>query len=331
MAAADRWTPRLSRPALSPSPRRASTPTPETPAKQRRAAKSLRTLHDETAHTALMTCMAPTGRDVLMVDYSGEWPVIELSHEGETLLSGTWAFSLSADDEPVPFTGAWDWCCFHTDSDGDYLELEATGMEGWRIERQLFLGRNCHRLLMAETVCAPEGVGEVLVESWLPLAPGVRSAFGLDTREGKLMRGKSSRPVARLFPLALDQDRVQKAWGACERIDAEEENDLPEGAAFSLHGSGRGLYSPLVIDWHPDRRKSPARWRTLTCTQEGRKLAPFEAAGHRLQVGDEQWLVYRQIERSEVGRAVLGYHTRYESVVGRVQPAGTIKELLQIE
>jgi hypothetical protein len=278
-----------------------------------------------------MTCMAPTGRDVLMVDYSGEWPILELSHEGETLLSGTWALSLSADDEEVPFKGTWDWCCFHTDADGDYLELEATGMEGWRIERQLFLGRDCHRLLMAETVCAPASVEEVLVESWLPLAPGVRSAFGLDTREGKLMRGKSSRPVARLFPLALEQDRVQKAWGACERIDAEEENDLPEGAAFSLHGSGRGVYSPLVIDWHPDRRKSPARWRTLTCTQEGRKLAPSEAAGHRLQVGDEQWLVYRQIERSDVGRAVLGYHTRYESVVGRVQPAGTIKELLQIE
>ena len=57
-------------------------------------------------------------------------------------------------------------------------------------------------------------------------------------------------------------------------------------AHMELRQSGiGGLYAPLVIDWNPARRRSPAFWRPLTVAQDGAAVPSGLAAACRLQVG----------------------------------------------
>ena len=83
-------------------------------------------------------------------------------------------------------------------------------------------------------------------------------------------------------------------------------------------------YAPIVLDWSPDRTSLDAEWRTLTVTEEGRKLAPWEAAGHRLRLGSLQLVVYRSLHATDEFRSVLGLYTDKESVIARFDERGYV-------
>jgi hypothetical protein len=86
-----------------------------------------------------------------------------------------------------------------------------------------------------------------------------------------------------------------------------------------------------VVEWNPNRRRSGVAWRPLTVAQNGAALAPHEAAAHRLQIGETQWLSYRSLSRIIEPRTVLGYHTMCETVIGRFVPGGNVEPIMLIE
>jgi len=276
--------------------------------------------HDEAAKRACLVETGPGGEDRLEIDYSGLRPRIRLTTGDELLAEGELAGEVTVDGKRYDLAGDWGWCCFHGDEDGCYLELELALSKTAKVEWQFFLARGQHRLACGETVVLGTAAGAIRQEVGWPLAPAVKVTADRTTRE---LRLKTKRARARFFPLPLPQDRIDSASGA---ITVDEANVYRTDM-----GAGIGLFTAMVIDWHPERTKQPAQWRTLTVTEEGRKLTRDEAAAYRLRLGAEQWLIYRQIHHSSAGRCVLGYHTRYETVVGLVQEKGEIKELLQIE
>ena len=89
--------------------------------------------------------------------------------------------------------------------------------------------------------------------------------------------------------------------------------------------------APLIIDWDPQRRHRPAEWRTLTVSERGKAVPAHVASGHRLRIGDHQILVYRSLKNTGVFRAVLGYHTRYETAIGRFDGSGDVVPILLVE
>ena len=94
---------------------------------------------------------------------------------------------------------------------------------------------------------------------------------------------------------------------------------------------GEGLFAPLLLDWHPNRTRAEAQWRSLTVTEDGRVITPDIAAGHRLKLGDLQLLVFRSLKSTGKSRAVLGHHTNNETVIGRVDKKGDIDPILLVE
>ena len=288
--------------------------------KPRKKSSATESTHRETSKTAVLLEPGPAGLDRLEVDYSGAWPKFTLNAAGITIFEGEWRGSLEIDGKAVPLTGQWDWCCWHGDEDGSYLELELPLGPHLKLERQFFLSRGQHRLLLGETVVSGKDARSIRVVSELPLAAKVTASPDRPTRELKL---KARGRPARFVPLDLPQDRVESTRGAATTADGT--------VRLERHGTGRGLYSAGVIDWQPERTRAPVDWRTLTVSEDGVQLGRDMAAGFRIRLGDEQWLVYRQIHRSAVARCLLGYHTYYESVVGRVLPKGEIKTLLQIQ
>jgi hypothetical protein len=63
----------------------------------------------------------------------------------------------------------------------------------------------------------------------------------------------------------------------------------------------------------------------------GEVVAPHRAAGHRLRVGGHQLLIYKSLDTPQDARAVLGYHTWYESVIGTFDAAGAVDPIVMVE
>jgi hypothetical protein len=288
------------------------------PRARKKSVESLST-HDESAKQARLVEAGPAGEDIFEIDYSGARPRVRLIAAGTLLVEGELCGEIVVEETRYDLAGAWDWCCFHSDEDGSYLELELGLTETLKIERQFFLGRGQHRLVCGETVVSGEALAQFRQTTILPVATGVKLAEERTTREVRL---KSKERAARLIPLHLPQERIDSTAGLIA---------MESAAVRRSHvGTGTGLFMALAADWHPERTKAFSQWRTLTVTEEGQKLSRDQAGAYRLRLGEEQWLIYRQIHRSTAARCVLGYHTRYETVVGRVLESGAIKELVQI-
>jgi hypothetical protein len=254
----------------------------------------------------------------LTVLHHGRFPAVELAAREKVLLTGDWEIEIRVGDEGIAFDGPWSCSCWYSDDEGDYLELQARLTAEIRIERQLLLARKDDLLFLADAVF---GCGDARIDyvSRLPLAPGIEALPNSPTRECRLA---GTAAPARLFPLGLPCERVQGSAGQL----AGSRNLLE----LRQTGIG-GLYAPIVIDWNPTRRRSPASWRPLTVGQNGAVVPAGCAAGFRLQVGTAQWLVYRSLSPILEPRTVLGQHTMYETMIGRFVRSGEVEPIVLVE
>jgi hypothetical protein len=256
--------------------------------------------------------------DVLVLAHHAPQVELRLSIFGTPLFSGPWSLDVTVDGRPVELAESWNCVCWASDGDGDYLELQQRLDNGLRIERQVLLAREDRLLVLADAV---SGAGEGLIEytARLRLARGATATADRATRECRLRTG---RLTARAFPLALADDRVLSTPGAL----------LASPAGLELRQTSRGgLYAPLVLDWHPRRKRGYADWRTLTVGEEGRRVSPAEAWGHRLRIADFQVLVYRSLTEARPFRTVLGQHTTNETLVGRFDSDGEVEPYVLVE
>lgn len=267
--------------------------------------------------------------DSLAISHHQPQPLLDVAALGTPVLHGPWAWELQIADAGIEPADEWSCSCWFSDPDADYLELQMKGPGALRVERQVLLSRKDHFLLLADCVRGAQSVlgdandvGEqrIHLRTRLSLAHGVTAEADVPTREIRLKAGKQA---VRVFPLALVDDRVQSTPHEC-RID---------GGDLVLHqvGQGNGLYAPLIFDWHPDRIRRPALWRTLTVSEAGKPLGKDLAAGHRLQLGKHQLLIYRSFSPIHAARAVLGHHTWHESVVAKFDGHGDVEPIVKVE
>src|SRR5690606_5626766 len=117
------------------------------------------------------------------------------------------------------------------------LEIQQQFEDGMHIERQMLLSRR-HRLLMMAD-CIAQSRGPIQYRTTLPLAAGVRAVADGPTRELRLSTQDVS---ARVFPVALPDDRLRSATGDVR---------LADGRLEYQQSGEKGLFAPLVFDWHP--------------------------------------------------------------------------------
>lgn len=254
-----------------------------------------------------------------IVRHDGPNVHLQLSLLGVPVIDGEWDMSVRLDGQRLTWTEGWKCSCWSSDTDMDYIELQLDVPDGPMLCRQVMLSRKDHFLVLADSV-AKAGRQRIDLESTLPLRRGVRTKSGKATREIRLA---ASDVKVRCFPLALPDDRLHSTIG---------EFDAALGALrLAQASSSESLYAPLVLDWSPERASLDAEWRTLTVTEEGRKVAPWEAAGHRLRLGKLHLVVYRSLHTSEDFRAVLGLHTDKESVIARFDDKGYVLPIVSID
>ena len=254
----------------------------------------------------------------LFVSHHGRLPVLELATRGSLLIGGQWDIEVQVSNAAIDISGPWTCSCWYSDDEGDYLELQARPSANIRIERQLLLARNDAWLLLADVVI---GCGDERIEyrARLPLAPKITVDHDRQTRASRL---NGTNVSARFFPIGLPCERVNSCAGQLS----------DSGRHLELRALGfGGLYAPVVLDWNPTRRRQSAIWRALTVAQDGVALPVQRAAGFRLQIGKEQWLIYRSLSRILEPRTVLGQHTMYETLIGRFLATGAVEPMVLVE
>lgn len=289
-----------------------------TPARQRDLPYTMPVIQSDWAKLGCLRNNWGLGADMLLVAHDDPLPLLDLAAFGRLVFSGTWGLEVKLDGKELTLADSWESVCWHTDEDGDYLELQMKLPQEIRLERQLFLSRTDHFAILADNVCAgPQQAVEY--RSLLPLAAEVRAVPDRLTREIALT---ADVPLARVFPLGLEQDRVRSVAGELSLQD--------RNLCLERQGQG-GVHVPLVLDWEPSRQQEPAQWRALTVTEERRILPHHIAAGHRLRLGELQLLIFHQLHRGSGPRAVLGHQTFNETVIGQFDSSGDVTPLLLVE
>ena len=74
---------------------------------------------------------------------------------------------------------------------------------------------------------------------------------------------------------------------------------------------------------------SQLTWRQLSVADSRMNLARHEAVGFRVQVGLEQWLLYRALDTVR-NRTVLGCNLACHFLIGRIGRQGQISRLMEI-
>ncbi|MEO1994238.1 MAG: hypothetical protein ABGZ17_03085, partial [Planctomycetaceae bacterium] len=256
--------------------------------------------------------------DQVTVTHHETHPKLHLACLGQTVISGAWELQLQVQGQTVRGNQDWSCVCWNSDSDMDYLELQATLADDIRVDRQILLSRKQHFLILADSVTGPTD-SRLKYTSRLPLSGEAECTPDTDTRECVL---KTTGCRVRAFPLALQQDRLYSVDGGLAANSGRLE--------MTQTGQG-GLYAPLVLNWAPDQRTALTTWRPLTVTQNRKILAAADSAAFRLQVAKHQWLLYRRIQDSQQLQTVLGLHTGNETVIAEIGRQGQIKPLLLVE
>ncbi|MCA9189867.1 MAG: hypothetical protein R3E01_14740 [Pirellulaceae bacterium] len=242
----------------------------------------------------------------------------ELSTLSTTLIQGDWTPRLTVDGNQLTPQSDWESVCWVSDDDVDYLELEIELDHGWKLQRQFLLAREDLFLFVADAIVGPhEAVVEY--EQTVPFTSATTFQPAEESREVLITNKKR---LAIVLPLALPEWKVDPRFGEIE---------TGAGGYVLRHRAQQSrLYAPLFMDLHPQRLRKTLTWRQLTVGENLNIVPRQSAVGYRVQVGGEQWLVYRSLTAPK-NRTLLGQNLATEFLVGRFLEDGTVEKLIEIE
>lgn len=271
--------------------------------------------HDNAAKLAVMLPEWDVRRGRTHIDYSGENVAIEVYGGRHKVFDGTWTTTIELAGEEQHACGEWSESCEYTDDDVHYLEIEQPWTGGLLLQRQLMLIREDRCLFVADAVVTdghrddPADLQRsIRYQSHFPLAGGTSIDPEPETRDVFLSDGKRR---ALVMPISAAEWRVGPTSA---KLEATDESSM----TLAANGKGR-LYAPLWIDFSQRRFKRKRTWRQLTVVDDLRLCGREEAAGYRIQVGSEQWMVYRTLGHAAT-RSVLGKHLIADFFASRFDP-----------
>jgi hypothetical protein len=274
--------------------------------------------HSEWASATVLRARWSRSAPRLAVLWPGNSVRLELATQRGVLWSGCWELEVARDGKPLVATSEWEEVCWISDDDVDYLELEINLADGVRVQRQIALARDDQFLFLADAILGDRS-GRLEYRGGLPLGENTHFQPAEETREGLLMGDK---PAALVLPLALPEWRVSRGSGS-----------LTAGAGrleLCQAAEGKSMFAPLFFDLAPRRMTRRLTWRQLTIAESLQIQPPEVAAGYRVVVGKDQWLIYRSLgERAN--RTLLGHNLSTEMLIGRFDRHGEVEMLMEIE
>lgn len=290
-----------------------------TAAQFKNAPKPAAAFHTESGRTTVMRTDWSSSAAQLAIDWSQPEMKWEFCLGSDVAMQGIAAPWVSVDGRTLDAVGEWEEVIWLSEPEADYLELEIVLTGGTKLQRQILLSRRDGWLMVADDV-RPARPAAIECRVQLPTSPGSRLVPAADTREAQLVCGK--RKFAAV-PGSLPEWRSERSTG---------EMTL-EGDRLSVRAStpaGAALHVPLFLNFDSRRAARELTWRRLTIGENLRIVRPDEAAGYRLQLGREHWLVYRSLTE-RANRTLLGINLQTDFLFARFSAEGESEPLIEIE
>lgn len=289
---------------------------------RQRAAKGLLACDHDDQEAAVAILRSGWDADSLrvLIEYRDPQPRLELAVGDRLLLDGEWQWQVTCDGEVLAAEGPWETNCLITKGAATFFEIKAPLAGGLQFERSITLLSLDRIMLVADAVTRRDGrppAGDLRLSATLPLATGLEIDPAEETREVYLY---DTAMRCLVMPLGLPEWRV---GGRGDLAVA------PEGLVLEQQGRGR-MFAPVWLDCDPRRLGEQVTWRQLTVADTRINLPPSMAAGHRVQVGLDQWLLYRSLDAPR-NRTLLGCNVACEFLLGRITPDGTVQRAIEIE
>lgn len=244
---------------------------------------------------------------------------VELEAGGILWLHGPWETRVWLGGERLPPPATWEQTVWETSDEALYVEWEGHFGDTLLVQRGILLSRKDRFVLMGDALLGTERA-ELRCEMHLSIPAGVRWQPADETQEGWLLARRSR---LRLLPLGLPEWRCDPRPGS---LDLE-----PCGLTLRQQSPhALRMFVPLWIDLDARRGHRPCTWRHLTVGEDLAVVPPEVASAYRVQVGREQWLVYRTLAPA-ASRTVLGHHLVTELLVGRFNRRGLVDPILELE
>ena len=299
-------------------------------------------LHDPAGKLCSMMSGWNVRRGKMHIDYHDQQVEFQLFNGKQAMLSGALAVELHVAGVECQPVGPWEEVCQYSDDDVHYLEIEQDWSGNAVLQRQFVLIREDRCVLFSDAVISKEPaeqqgasggleeasrsevcaeLGEIQYRCRVPLADGSEAVFDAEVREAVLSTGRRK---AMCLPLASPEWRV----GPCD-VDLTVSNDQH----LVVRGSGEHrLYVPLWFDFSQRRFSRKRTWRQLTVADQLRILKRSEAVGYRIQMGSEQWMIYRSLIGGQNTRTVLGKHLIADFYCARFDSGdGNYEELITVD
>ena len=282
-------------------------------------------IYNENGHVVVMRPSWFDHHGVVMANFDGTASTnIEISSGKTTVFAGQWQASVTINGKPSQPESGWEEVCWFSDDDVHYLEIEQRWSQGVTLQRQIMVVREDGAVLIGDSVFADTGA-KIQYESRLPVADGLKTLPEPETRE---IIVADTKPRALVLPINLPEWRSGFAHDGSLPVGQLETDD--EHLRYGCQGESR-LYAPLWIDFERRRYSRPRTWRNLTVASNLEVAAPGEAVASRIQLGSEQWLVFRALGAPNAW-TFCGKHIAADFFCGRFDPEdGDVEELVTVE
>ena len=257
--------------------------------------------------------------------------LLEVAVQNEPMLFGLWTFDVRLGNKVLPPAGKWTKICGHKERGCDYIEIELHLSGYYRLQRSLLVDHKNQVLLLSDTVLADDDEETDEPLSYCAefyVSPKLRAkTSAADTTEIEFRSaGRSAAPAFRVLPLALPEWQTTKPTGLVSGTLTA------DGGTLTLRheSSGRYLFAPLFFDLDADRLGKRYTWRQLSVGEDLQRVGEDKAAGYRIHLGQDQFLLYRSLTPL-ASRTVLGHNLIDDFCFARFDPETGVDPLIAIE
>ena len=262
-------------------------------------------------------------------DWANNAVSVQLELHNELILFGAWDVAIRLGARLLRPLEAWSETVVYSENDCDYLEIDVPLEQDYRLQRH-FLLDTAHRILILADCVLWNGDGKfkpkaLEYESSLFYSPTLRTKEASGATEITFFSKTSTKavPLLRVLPLALPEWK-NAATNASE-IRTGESNLI-----LRKRTEGRALFMPLFFDLNTKRLKTPYTWRQLTVGENLTKVPDDHAVGFRVQLGKEQYLLYRSMTPL-ANRTVLGHNLVDDFCYGRFDVKTGVDPLVAVQ
>ena len=267
------------------------------------------------------------------IDYQSQTDrsvLLEVAVLNEPMLFGLWAFDVRLGNKALPPAGQWTKICEHKERGCDYLEIELHLANYYRLQRSLLVDHKDQVLLLSDTILADEDedTNESLsYRAEFYVSPKLRAKTSAEATEIEFRpANRSSASAFRVLPLALPEWQTAKPTGLVNGTLTADDGTL----VLQQKSLGRSLFAPLFFDLDADRLNKRYTWRQLSVGEDLQRVREDQAAGYRIHLGQDQFLLYRSLTPL-ASRTLLGHHLIDDFCFARFDPETGVDPLIAIE